>query len=189
MWILWLCHRKIIVGQDSSSWDYEWLYFMPICQMIVDVVSVVDQPHCHPKSHAASMAKKLYRYWPVIVILKSMAVQPQYNIVIVIQLIYFMTIHRYFHTSPTCLPWVWGIQCHMDLAQSLCGLWLCHRTVLCTTDRRPASDCLCYWSSLTHLWLHLGGNSRQTRGLNNGQLANYSIQISNFVFESSTCPK
>lgn len=87
--------RKIIGGQDSSSWDYEWLYFMPICQMIVDVVSVVDQPHCHPKSHAASMAKKLYRYWPVIVILKSMAVQPQYNIVIVIQWIYFMTIYRY----------------------------------------------------------------------------------------------
>lgn len=64
--------------------------------MIVDVVSVVDQPHCHPKSHAASKAKKLYRYWPVIVILKSMAVQLQYNIVIVIQLIYFMTIYRYF---------------------------------------------------------------------------------------------
>lgn len=49
----------------------------------------------------------------------------------------------------------------MDLAHTLYGLWLCHKTVLCIADRPLASDCFCYWNSLTHWWLHLGNRTQE----------------------------
>lgn len=62
------------------------------------------------------------------------------------------------------LPWVWEIRCRRDSACGPCGPSPCRRTAWWTTDRPPASDCLCYWRSLTHWWLHLG--EQPTAGFN-----------------------
>lgn len=94
------------------------------------------------------------------------------------------SITRYY----TCLPWVWGTQYRTDSAQSLYGLWLCHNTVgvsaFWRTVHHPTSDCLCYWSSLTHLWLHLG--DRKQRSKNLIRMSQLTVVI--FAAESSTFP-
>lgn len=142
-------------------------FFMAIYQMVVEIYPSLDQRGRPASTDLAIPCSHAWQSSPSLIQLQ----------------LYSPTLSIFpFQTG---LPWVWAIRCRMDLAQSLYGLWLCHRTVSCTIGRPPASDCLCYWSSLTHWWLHLW-NSRQTRGFNKGQ-ANYFIPFYRRLVESSSC--